>query len=800
MKRPLFLAMVSFALGEVAMITATGACFPVMMTAGLVFVLLCISKRGRNYRILPLFLLLGICYMRTVWGSYGTIDSYMKEPDEEAISVCGDLWEAEGTIGKSAEPLPVRVKGRIVEKTSYESGNTYVIRVTWTEIPVADGAVETADRYRVTCFCDEDFSVGDGVAGEGKLVLPKAAGTPGTFDRRRYLKSRGIPYELAQPKLLGCPGKMPHELPTDPAAGRVMRFLSGVRERAARNLSQLTDADTAALLAGILLGDKKGIDHDVKDLYRVSGIAHILAISSLHITLIAGFLLWIMIRLGIPVFYASGVSLFFVFVYAFMTGMGPATLRALIMLVIVTVGRIAGRHYDMLTSLSVALFIMFLINPYRIYDGGVLLSFAAVFGVCLGRRLAAGFGRRKICEKMSFIIGLQLVLTPMILYVYYEIPLYGVLVNIPVVALLAPIVVSGFAGLLTSFFFPTLGMIFLLPARYLLAFCDALCRTSLRLPANRIVSGHFSVSVLLVWYGLLFFFLRLLFAVKGKRGRVIAAFLATGISFWLLFSLMQSAGKREMILVADVGQGDGIFVRAEGGGCFMIDGGSSSEKSVGTYVIEPALKYRGVTEIDAWFVTHTDKDHVRGLMEILAEGKLSGLRVRCIVLPAYGVSDAHTEELLSCARRAGVPVVYMKPQDVIASGRSTFTCLGPGPDTDGDKNERSLLLWYRSGDFDAVFTGDAGRDALEESFGDGVLTEIPSASVEFLKVPHHGSKYSVSPALYASLSSSSVAAISCGEKNSYGHPHPETMDALSKGPATVLRTDFAGGLAILVKE
>ncbi len=693
MKRPLFLAMVSFALGEVACVLSRSDRVLAMLVAALVFGVFLLMRRGKSVLLLPLFACAGFFYVGVLWDGGGT-----KEASYDTLQRVANVSESENCSFR------VYVTGKGEKKYGSENAS----------------------------------------------LLPQ---------------------------------------------------LGRVRDMAEERLYAATDEKTASLLSGILLGNRKGIDRDIRELYRTGGIAHVLAISSLHITLVAGVLLFLLEKLGVPVFPASGIAVAFVMVYAAMTGMGSATLRAVIMMVIVVVGRIAGRHYDMLTSLSVALFLMLVLKPERMYDGGVLMSFAAIFGVCLGRWWSDRVPRAK---KIVFTLGLNMVLTPMILYIYYEIPTYGVLINVPVVLLLSPIVISGFLGLLVSFVSMPLASVFLLPAKYLLMFYEWLCRLNLRLSFHHVVTGKFSLWYLVAWYGILFAMVKVghVIVVRFRRSflTVVLMVSAGAFLFWTSFGILVSSGRQEMVLMMDVGQGDGIFLRADGGGCFMIDGGSSSEKGIGRYGIAPALRYYGVSRIDAWFVTHADADHISGLIEILEEGDLSGVTIKAIVLSDCIVVDGETEKLIGTAQAAGVPVVYMGDGDVISNGESTFTCLGPvDPLPSGDKNDASLILWYQSGSVDAVFTGDAGTEGLHCAL-DSPGNLPASGSVELLKVPHHGSKNSVCPALYDLLSDDSVSLISCGAKNSYGHPHKELLAALSETPTTILRTDKSGGVVVFIDE
>lgn len=149
--------------------------------------------------------------------------------------------------------------------------------------------------------------------------------------------------------------------------------------------------------------------------------------------------------------------------------------------------------------------------------------------------------------------------------------------------------------------------------------------------------------------------------------------------------LLQGAGqalcvwqqRTEAIYFLDVGQGDGILIRSPDGRNIVIDGGSTSQSKCGTYTLLPALRSQGMTEIDCWFVTHTDEDHISGLKELLLQGKLTQIKVRTVVFSAYVFQDAALAELEAVIRAAGITIVWMREGDVIGDDTFTLTCLHP---------------------------------------------------------------------------------------------------------------------------
>ena len=251
------------------------------------------------------------------------------------------------------------------------------------------------------------------------------------------------------------------------------------------------------------------------------------------------------------------------------------------------------------------------------------------------------------------------------------------------------------------------------------------------------------------------------------------------------------------------------MLRTPKGKNILIDGGSTTQPKCGIYTILPAIRSQGIAQIDCWFVTHTDEDHISGLREIVELGKLSQIKVCAVVFSAYMVRDEAYYELETLLRKNGVAIHYMKAGEYIGDGAFTFTCLHPTRSYQpADKNAASLALAYHSNVFDMLFTGDMDMDAVEDMLGiddwraedgagmDGSGRQVSWQSTDGLeyncvKLPHHGSKYSYSENLYARTK---YAVISCGRRNRYGHPHAEVLEGLEQAGVQVLRTDEMGAV------
>lgn len=266
---------------------------------------------------------------------------------------------------------------------------------------------------------------------------------------------------------------------------------------------------------------------------------------------------------------------------------------------------------------------------------------------------------------------------------------------------------------------------------------------------------------------------------------------------WVLVAvafLTQKTYDRLTITMLDVGQGDCIWIETDTGHHYLIDGGSTSEKKLGEYTLVPFLKQTGTSEIDAVFLTHLDKDHTSGVLELLEDD--SGIEVHKIVIAKAVIRDESYEELVALCRSKHVAIMYAEAGDVLTDGKLRLEVLHPSADYVTDsKNAYSLVMKLEYGGFHALFTGD-----VEEDGENLVVNSLPENwECHLYKVAHHGSRNSNTLALLEQIKPK-LAIISCEEDNSYGHPHEETLERLSEVGSKVMITKDCGAITVKIGE
>ena len=681
------------------------------------------------------------------------------------------------------------------------------------------------------------ISMGSIVTVEGIFSPFLHAANPGEFDSAEYYMALGIGGKVKKAVILE----------RGDAYWPVREGLYQLKCFLRNRLYDIFSQKDAAIMSALLLGDKKGLDDDSKDLYRRNGILHILSISSLHITIIGMSLYKLLRRMRAPVWLAALGGSTLLLLYGGMTGFSVSACRAIGMYLIKMLGEMAGRTYDMLTALGVMGAVMAAANPYYLHSSGFLLSFASVLGIGTlypafspkMPRQRAGLRRMgaSVCQSFFASLSITLATLPIQLWFYYEVPVYSVILNLFVIPFMKPMMIIG----LLAMGVPGLGGLGVVNHAILEGY-GFLCRCFDLLPFHTWNPGCPKLWQIGIYYLLLG--TAAMVRVHSKKvpereagpekqslprenrktreerfradmrmrkymgNAVVAGLVAFAV---LLFTFKPPA--KNSVTFLDVGQGDCILVRVSTGQTYLFDCGSTSRSGVGEYVLLPCLKYYGIRSIDALFLSHPDADHVNGALELLAMGDKSGIVVRQLVLPAIREADREEQmgELVEAAENSPqaspVLVGYLSAGESWDCGGAVFTCLHPVRNysaEDANQYSECLLVEFREKDrkqagqkWTLLLTGDVEGGGEEAMFQELRRRNIGALTV--LKAAHHGSRNSTSEELLAWLTPK-VTVISCGRDNRYGHPHKELLERLEASGTYVLQTAQRGAITILYKD
>lgn len=678
-------------------------------------------------------------------------------------------------------------------------------------------------------------SIGSRVRISGSFSLYTEATNIGQFDARNYYAARKIYGQVKKAAIVY----------TEPPniTGRGKECLWQLRRHLAETFLEVYGEENGALLAAMLLGERTFLSEETQSLYKAAGALHVIAVSGLHISLLGLGLYRLLRRIFDAQAPAAVISVLCMAAYVFLVGNPPSAVRAFIMF---AMGLLAGywkRTLDTPTALSLSAAIILMGNPFYIGQSSFLLSFLAILAIavfqpalkeCLALINPYHFPLSRLLDSSKFWRlrhldpqevtwvchellkkagnGLQssfsvwIVTLPVQLFFFSEVSLFGIFFNLLIIPLMGVILLLGIAGL------------FLKEIFHLFAFLTGSVLTDLEITVTsicRYAEGIFFAIIkaggsladrlsFMMWtpgkpaYGkmLLAFGLLLLFCLLGnlsENGRTFPEKFwkyRLGILLGVILLLAGYPAHNLQITFLDVGQGDGICMELPDGRVYLMDGGSSDVSKVGNYRLVPFLKAKGIRKIDAVFLSHGDADHINGIAELLEEKQMS---IDCICLPA-GAEQEEFAEITDLARARNISVRTIQAGDFWENNGAKFWCLNPA-DVTASGNAASMVLYMEYQDFSMLLTGDLEGEGEKSVVA--LLRSNAITGISVLKVAHHGSKNSTKEEFLRQCSPA-VAVISCGEHNTYGHPHKETLERLIDMGTAVYRTDCSGAVQITV--
>lgn len=647
------------------------------------------------------------------------------------------------------------------------------------------------------------------VSGEGySFQKPR---NPGGFDSEGYYRIQKIGFGMRNTRILA----------ESQSYSKYHEGLYSLRRCMEHVFEQTMSPKDASIMKAMVLGNKGELDKDSKKLYQRSGIAHILAISGLHISLIGMGLYKLLRRVRVPAFFSAAAAVCMMLLYGDMVGMSSSAYRAIFMFALKMGAEVLHRTYDMMTALAMAAVGILLEQPLYIYHVGFLLSFGAIIGLgCMHQVLKTDTKQiyvnkkrqkrsewfRNLCiynikESLLGSASIFLIHFPIMLSVYYEFPVYSFFLNLLIIPVMGIVMGLGVGCMLFgSIGIGVLGVgiskLAAMGCHVLLTVFEVLCEWSMTLPNARWIVGEPDKWRIIVFYAVvLLLFLIYQYEKYAAKGKLCFPFQIKLL--WILAAIVlltQKSYHGLSITMLDVGQGDCIWLETQTGHHYLIDGGSTSQDKLCEYTLAPFLKQTGTSTLDAVFLTHLDEDHISGVMELL-EGE-EGIKIERIVIAKAVIQDEVYKELVTKCKKRGVELVYAKAGDRLSDGELSLEVLHPGADYVTDSaNAYSLVVKLEYDGFHALFTGDVEADGEMLA-----AEELPKDwRCHLYKAAHHGSKNSNTKELLEQIMPQ-VTIISCAEDNGYGHPHKETLARLEALGSKVLVTKDTGAIMINVEK
>lgn len=556
-------------------------------------------------------------------------------------------------------------------------------------------------------------------------------------------------------------------------------WIGRLRGALSRTLARMSSEDPgggSALARALILGERGAVPLPWRRALRRAGLSHLLAISGLHVALVAAlaFFIGAMWKRWL----ALALAVCAILVYVGVVGPRPSMLRAALMALIALASLLSRRPPIAANGLALAVIVLLLNHPSLIGDLGFRLTAAATAGIVhLAPRLATSWrGLRPLVVRraLAVTVAAQIATLP------WALPTFHLLTPVAVVSNLLFVPWTG-VTLAISIPVTVLAACWWPAGRSLVPLLDwlaapyaALARcppgTLLSLP---IVVGSFSALAIASTLTACL--------LRPRRWLVWGAIVALLAAGWLA----RPGDPHPELVVLDVGQGDGILLR-DGRNAVLIDGGGWRGSDFGGRVIVPALARLGIRRLSAMVLTHPDLDHCGGLADVAAYLRVGELwtlrnwpRSRC------------WEELRS---DPWLEKRWLRSGERLRAGRWRFLVLAPSPGERPDDNDRSVVIEAQVLGNRVLLTGD-----LEKPGEETLLRRWPRRILasDVLKVAHHGSATSSSASFLAAVHPR-LALISVGRFNSYHHPSPLVVQRLRKNGVRVLRTDRAGMIVLQI--
>lgn len=576
--------------------------------------------------------------------------------------------------------------------------------------------------------------------------------------------------------------------------GRTWRYLPVRLNRAlAERINLIFPADCAAFMRALLLGDKSLLYGDEALALAMSraGLMHTVAVSGMHVAFLVGLLRYVLGAGRRAALSCMGL----VWTFVLVTGATPSAVRAGFMQSMLLMAPVLRRENDPPTSLSLALALILLKNPFAAASVSLQLSFGAMTGIlCFSGRIYAWFRTRweaverwallrYLLGNLSTSLGVTVVTAPLTALHFGYIPLLSIGGNIAALWAVSLCFMGGWIACGLSLL-PLLGQGAAWLCAWLARYILLVARLISALPGAVLYTETRGLPIwLAASYGT-FLFCGLL--GKKNRLRLILPSLASVLSLYLLLrcTAWDYARGQDTIAVLNVGQGLCVATMA-GDSTVLIDcGGINSLDNAGELAGRYLLS-RGRNRVDALVLTHYHQDHTNGvtmLMEMLP--------LRQLIVPAGTDGEGLPTEILDSAQRHGVEIAYIDRDSIFTVGEGITTKLYT-PAAQGKGNESCLAVHLDVGGCQALITGDS---PMAQEWR--LIRDYELSGTELLVVGHHGSAYACSQQLLTALGGS-TAVISVGY-NSYGHPAEETLERLALCGYNVYRTDRDGTVEIRI--
>lgn len=458
-----------------------------------------------------------------------------------------------------------------------------------------------------------------------------------------------------------------------------------LRDKVNSVIDNIYTKDDAGIIKAVSTGDTSVLSKNARNLFTSAGIAHILAISGLHIAIIAGAIIALLEMLGINKRKSSLIAVIMLGFYTVFTGGNTAVLRSFIMTAVVLMGRVFYRRGDALNSCSIAGIIILLLNPYSLFSIGFQLSFVSVAALIT----LADFMEQSddILEKLKggIIASLfvSIVTFPIISYNFYIVTLYGFITNIFVVPVLTVFVPMIFLSIFAGAFNIWLGRFFGGTAVVILKYISFICKTVSRLPFSNITVGRMSTGFIVLF----FLAIIILFSVKDKKKVCISSVVVSLVC--VLFSVSNKlVFKNNTLTFLNSNYGNCAVIETYDRNIYILGGKSQEHISYKINNVSEYLNYRGFDRANAVFAYGQNEES----LNFAYKAEMNNIAENIYIFSAENKEDKKYFNILSAADKTGTEVNFINPYEKAYTGNIEIKYIYPPDNISSEINSSGILL------------------------------------------------------------------------------------------------------------
>lgn len=724
--------------------------FILFLLALVVFIFCCYKKKENSYILLLLFLSLAM-----IITSYNLNYSVLIKNVDKSISIEG-----------------------IVDEIILQDKSTgkYIIKAK--SISKDGNRKEINEKTVLKILGESDLQIGDKIKFNGIPKIPMENTNPKLYNYRKNLLSKNVytTINIKSHSLYKYENKSEFKY----------RMKIYFRDTVEDTFDKYLNKNNSELMKGIVLGDYSYLDEDNLNTYREIGLSHILAVSGLHIGIIAGFILFCLSRIGVNRKWNVILTISVIWVYGYLISFPSSILRANIMFSVLFLSGLMAEPYDSINSLFFSSIIVLMFNPLSIFSVGFQLSYIATFSILFfSPKITRWFYpyKNKLVYTSSGLFGLYIGILPIQIHYFNRFSIIGIVSNIVIAPILSlGLIISGIL-LLTEWIFSPLSFLIGYVLNTILTFQNIIASWIYKWDFFVFKFSSPDIFEITLYYILIFI------VFKSIDFKHLKKYVKSTIYVYLIILLIWNIGiimtdASIEINFIDIGQGDSCLINTKRGAYLVDTGGNMfGDFDVGENITLPYLEKHGINRLEGVFITHFDLDHCKGLPILMENIDIKNIFV------SYRDNE---NEIYNYILNSDIPVVLLQEGNSINLDKNTkVDVISPNFDMSRRFNANNLSLVFNLSYYDKniLFTGDI------ESEVEAIIANKINKKIDILKVAHHGSKTS-STSTFLDRNIPDISIISVGRNNFYGHPNEEVIKRFKELNTTIYRTDTMGMIKV----